>query len=394
MPMNTRGFINQVTRSAPLPFDKMFRLSGLDPKLALVNEDLSGFDFARCDLSGFNFTDVDLTGSDFTGARLINCSFEGARITGARFEHALIDTVRPYAKLDPARTDLSAAADFDAYVKTWQRAATPPADEHLPVGAIFQDAPFAPEMVVVPAGKFMMGTSAAEMVRLSRDYGPRYGEWVQNEGPQKKITFAEPFAVGRFAVTANEWRSALEYIGKKFNHSNRWGQGRIPVTGVSMLDAVKYISLLTKETGYHYRLLSESEWEYCCRANTETRYNTGTDIDQTLAHAHFGRTRVLGVEKNLTPVGSYPANAWGLHDMHGSVLEWCAGEFENDYINLPVNGTAIKTQGSGQRQGILRGGSWNMEPQFLRSAYRRRNLLGHSSNDVGVRVARSLVLRN
>ena len=183
--------------SGKTDFASLVKLAGLDPARHMRFADWSGVDFSGSDLRGF----------DFTGARLIGCNFEGAQIEGARFDQALIDEVRP-GKLDPGRTNLRAAADWDEHVKSWKQP-DKLALEHLPPGSVFQDAPFAPEMVVVPPGRFMMG---------SKD-----GEGEADERPRHEVKIPQAPAVGRFPVTFEEWDAARAAGGVKHKPSDEGG---------------------------------------------------------------------------------------------------------------------------------------------------------------------------
>jgi formylglycine-generating enzyme required for sulfatase activity len=223
----------------------------------------------------------------------------------------------------------------------------------------------APE-IIVPAGTFQMG---------SRD-----GEGGDQEWPQHKVTIAGPFAVGRFAVTFDEWDAAYKNGGVKHNPGDAgWGRGRRPVINVSWEDATAYVGWLSRETGKSYRLLSEAEWEYCCRAGTTTAYSFGDTIDNK--QAQFS-------ESKTAEVGSLPANGWGLHDMHGNVWEWCEDTWHPNYKGAPNDGSNWK--GGDLSSRVLRGGSWLNGPHFLRSAVRLRNPSDVRNDHVGFRVARRL----
>jgi formylglycine-generating enzyme required for sulfatase activity len=157
------------------------------------------------------------------------------------------------------------------------------------------------------------------------------------------------------------------------------------VVCVSWEDAKTYVEWLGKETGQLYRLPSEAEWEYACRAGTTTRYWWGDD-SPTPEQANFGMN-----VRRTTEVGFYPANPWGLHDMHGNVWEWVEDCWNDSYEGAPNDGSAW-TSGDCSRR-VLRGGSWNYEPELLRSALRSVDLTGGRDNYVGFRVARTLSLR-
>jgi len=243
----------------------------------------------------------------------------------------------------------------------------------LPDGkfSCFRDVDAAPEMIVVPAGTFLMG---------SRD-----GEGDNDERPQHKVTVGSPFAVGRFAVTFHEWDAAYGRGGVEHNPGDEgWGRGRRPVINVSWEDATAYVGWLSRETGKSYRLLSEAEWEYCCRAGTTTAYSFGDTIDNK--QAQFSALKTI-------ETGSFPANAWGLHEMHGNVWEWCKDKWHPGYGGAPEDGSAWTADGATSRvvtSRVLRGGTWNFDPQNLRSTYRSWDDPGSRSNNVGFRVARTL----
>ena len=352
-------------------FAELLRVAGLDPKKHLRFADWSGVDFSGSDLRGF----------DFMGAKLIGCNFKGARIEEARFDQALIDEVRPGAKLDPARTNLWAADDWERvrYAKGW-RQAEKSALEHLPPGAVFQDAPFAPEMVVVPPGRFWMGS--------------KVGEGDTDERPRHEVTIPQAFAVGRFPVTFDEWVTFHEWRVARTAGAveskppgEGWSRRRNPVTHVSWRDAQAYVAWLSGKTGKPYRLLSEAEWEYACRAGTETAYSFGNTITKDQAQFSEGGTH------STTKIGSFFANNFGLFDMHGNVWEWCEDRWHVSYADKPEN---LKRTGGAWTTGdgslrVLRGGSSNNSPQYLRSVLRYTNNSENWINNIGFRVARTLL---
>jgi formylglycine-generating enzyme required for sulfatase activity len=230
----------------------------------------------------------------------------------------------------------------------------------------FKDHPAGPEMVVVPAGEFLMGSPE--------------GKGRDDERPQHEVTIARPFAVGRFAVTFDEWDAAVAAKGvEQVPCDEGWGRGRRPVINVSWEDAQAYVAWLSQETRECYRLLSEAEWEYCCRAGTTTEYSFGDAIDQKQARFSLNRT---------AEVGTFPANAWGLYDMHGNVWEWCEDNYHPHYQGAPKDGSAWE-QGDGSAR-VLRGGSWFDDRQFLRSADRGWVQPASLYDGVGFRVARTL----
>lgn len=223
----------------------------------------------------------------------------------------------------------------------------------------FKDHDAGPEMVVVPAGSFTMG---------SNDYS--------DERPPHRVEIKTPFAVSRFAVTFSEWDAANLHRPS----DEGWGRGRRPVVNVSWEDANAYIDWLSQRTGKTYRLLSEAEWEYCCRAGTITIYGCGDTIAKQQAQFSAGKT---------AEVGMFPCNDWGLYDMHGNVWEWCEDSWHPDYEGKPPdNGLAWKSDDTSLR--VLRGGSWSYNAWFLRSASRIRNRLSLRRRDVGFRVGRTI----
>ena len=233
-----------------------------------------------------------------------------------------------------------------------------------------------PEMVVVPAGDFMMGSPTNEEGRTN------------SEGPQHEVTIAAPFAVSKFEVTFDEWDACATYGDCDPRIlDNGFGRGRKPVINLSWYEAQRYAAWLSKMTGKSYRLLSEAEWEYAARAGTETPYPWGDKIGESKANCLGCGSEWDG--KQTAPVGSFAANAFGLHDMHGNVWEWVEDCYHADYVGAPQNGSAW-TAGGDCAARNLRGGGWNDSPDDLRSARRGRGRTFIQSNNLGFRVARTL----
>ena len=223
----------------------------------------------------------------------------------------------------------------------------------------FKDLDIGPEMVVVPGGSFTMGSS------------------YESEKPPHKVRIKAPFAVGRFAVTFDEWDAANLAHKPGDQH---WGRGRRPVINVSWEDAKAYASWLSQRTGTAYRLLSEAEWEYCCRAGTTTKYAFGVSITRQQAQFRAAQT---------VEVGKFPPNAWGLYDTHGNVWEWVEDAWHPDYRGAPEDGL-VWPGGNGAPR-VVRGGSWSCSPPlFLHSAGRLENPPADRNPSVGFRVARAL----
>ena len=241
-------------------------------------------------------------------------------------------------------------------------------------GDTFKDCAECPEMVVIPSGSFMMGSPFSEPQRNN------------NEGPQHRVNIGYQLAVGKFEVTQAEWRHIM---GK----NPSWFKGdRNPVEKVNWDDAQAYLRKLSQMVGKRYRLLSEAEWEYVARAGTTSPFHTGNQI--TTSQANFnGKYTYNGsakgrVRKATISVGSFRANRFGVHDMHGNVMEWVGDCWNPSYNGAPIDGS-VPTHGiCGLR--LQRGGSWNSEPWYLRSAYRIG--YGRTLRDlrVGFRVARTL----
>ncbi len=231
-------------------------------------------------------------------------------------------------------------------------------------------------MVVVPAGQYRMGSPT--------DEPGRHG----NEGPMHAVTFSAPFAVGRYEVTFAEWDACVAAGGcGGYSPSDEgWGRGRRPVIHMSWNHAKAYVAWLSQRTGQAYRLPTESEWEYVARAGTATAYSWGADIGVNRANCQ--RCGSEWDDSRTAPVGGFPANAWGLHDMHGNVQEWTEDCWNNSYVGAPSDGSAWRSGACAQR--VNRGGSWYFDPSLLRAANRLRNTAGVRSPIIGFRVARTL----
>ncbi|SER74330.1 Formylglycine-generating enzyme, required for sulfatase activity, contains SUMF1/FGE domain [Nitrosomonas sp. Nm51] len=206
-----------------------------------------------------------------------------------------------------------------------------------------------PLMVVIPPGRVLMGSPEDEPKRSSR------------EVPQHEVRIAQPFAIGVYTVTFDDYDYFCKHAGREMPEDKGWGRGNRPVINVSWRDAQDYCAWLSEQTGRHYRLPSEAEWEYACRAGKQTPYYTGADI--SLGQANFNRN--VG---KTTPVGSYPPNDFGLYDMHGNVWEWCQDRWHENYKGAPSDGSSWEKGNSEAR--VLRGGSWDDGPELVRSSAR------------------------
>jgi formylglycine-generating enzyme required for sulfatase activity len=239
-----------------------------------------------------------------------------------------------------------------------------------PAGIRFRDCEnVCPEMVVLPAGSFMMGSISAEEGRDA------------DEGPVRQVTFARPFAMGRYEVTWDEYAACVADGGCARPQPTGWGEGRRPVSNVSWFDARGYADWLSRRTGERYFLPSEAEWEYAARAGTTTPWNTGEAIITDDAN-------ILNQFRQAVPVGGFPPNAFGLYDMHGNVGERTLDCYDVGYFGTPIDGSANVTPNCQRR--VIRGGGYAAEPRHVRSAYRNALPPDYVGAGTGFRVARAL----
>lgn len=246
-------------------------------------------------------------------------------------------------------------------------------------GELFRDCQDCPEMVVIPSGRFIMGSPSSEPQRLS------------DEGPQREVSVST-FALGKYAVTFDEWEACVAHGGCSHQPSDRNQGGKHPVVNVSWEDAQQYVRWLSNRTGKDYRLASEAEWEFAARAGTTTRFNTGDCITTDEANfdgAHPAEECPRGRYRGRTmPAGSFQSNAFGLFDMHGNVWEWTEDCWNGDYIGAPGDGNAW-ISGNCDRA-VARGGSWHYPGNGLRSASRGNWARADRFNVIGFRVARAV----
>lgn len=254
-----------------------------------------------------------------------------------------------------------------------------------------------PELVVLRAGRFQMGSPEHER-KIAMACGAQKN-WLARETPQHWVGIARPFAMGRYPVTVGEWRAYVEATGWQPDGEVDWSApgfpqtDRHPVVGVTWGDAQRYVSWLSERTGQRYRLPSEAEWEYACRAGTKTAYSFGDAIDTSLANYDGNFTWNGGARgeyrRGTTPVDAFAPNPWGLHDMHGNVWEWVQDVMHDSYEGAPLDGSAWEEGGERARR-ILRGGSWLYNPRYLRSALRNGFSAVMSNDIVGFRVVREV----
>jgi formylglycine-generating enzyme required for sulfatase activity len=246
----------------------------------------------------------------------------------------------------------------------------------------FKECDKCPEMIVVPAGTFIMG---------GPDNEPGH---TAAESPQHRVTIAKLFAVGRFAVTFDEWDACVADGGCNgyMPGDQGWGRGQRPVINVSWDDSQAYVAWLSRKTGKTYRLLSEAEREYITRAGTTTPFWWGASISTSQADYNGSLPYAGGAtgeyrQKTMT-VNSFAPNPWGFYQVHGNVWDWVEDCHDDSYLGAPSDGTAW-ISGDCSRHGV-RGGSWHSSPQLLRAADRAWIAADGRSSGVGFRLGRAL----
>jgi formylglycine-generating enzyme required for sulfatase activity len=256
-------------------------------------------------------------------------------------------------------------------------------------GTFFKDCERCPEMVLIPAGSFDMGSPPEQREALTK----RYGSYFNDEKLRTNIKIDKVFAVGRFEVTFREWDACVAEGDCKYSPITEWERDRQPVINISWDDVVReYLPWLKKKTNKQYRLLTNIEWEYVARANTKTNFWWGDNITSESANYDGNYTfngGDIGIYRQRTlSVDSFNANPWGLYQVHGNVWEWtedCADivykKFANDFSSRPPK----------CKRRITRGGSWTSKPWYLRSANISWQNANHRGRIVGFRVAREIV---
>jgi len=283
-------------------------------------------------------------------------------------------------------------------------------------GGPFRDCPTCPELVVVPAGTFTMGSTPAETAAAALP-----DEQAQREYPAHRVVIARPFAIGRSELTVGEYAVFADATGRPPSAAcitwdaamTRWGPvadatwrapgypqtGRHPVGCLTLDDARAYVDWLSARTGQRYRIPSEAEWEYVARLGQRAASGNicaaANVSDLTRAEAHGGdaadATRFFPCRDGhvyAAPVGSYPADALGLYDVIGNVWEWAADCFVPDYGGAPADGSARADRGCERR--VVRGGGWYSRTWFARAAGRSREAPDYRSSTLGLRVVREV----
>jgi eukaryotic-like serine/threonine-protein kinase len=224
-------------------------------------------------------------------------------------------------------------------------------------------------VVFIPAGEFEMGSPMEEPKRDS------------DEG-QHHIKLTKPFYIGKFEVTQIQYRVLMNENPSKF------GGDKLPVENVSWYEAMRFLKKLSDKAGMKFRLPTEAEWEYACRAGTTTTFNTGTTLDSDVANYDARKPYADGIIgkylDRTTAVGSYPPNAFGLYDMHGNVWEWCNDIYDEDYYKVtPLNDPKGPQEGKPK---VIRGGAWNEYAYKCRSADRNHRWPKDTQSIIGFRV--------
>jgi len=255
-------------------------------------------------------------------------------------------------------------------------------------------------MLHIPPGRFLMGSPADEPGRYD------------DEGPHHEVQLQE-FFLSQTPITQAQWRAVAQWQRQEHEDGDLWpealdpdpvsnlddaerfaGEQR-PVVNVSWHDAMAFCQRLRLRTGKNYTLPSEAQWEYACRAGTITPFHFGDTISTKLANYNgsevYGDGEKGDYRQQTTDVLSFPANAWGLHDMHGNVWEWCADHWHDNYEGAPKDGSAwideeAKENKNETKRRLLRGGSWGAHPASCRSAFRNIYLPAYRLYSVGFRV--------
>jgi len=219
------------------------------------------------------------------------------------------------------------------------------------------------KFALIPAGTFTMGSPSSEAGRNRSEF-------------QREVTISKPFYMGIYLVTQAQYQALM---GENPSLSKREGEDtlRYPINGLTWQEAAEFCRVLSEKTGRTVRLPTEAEWEYACRAGTTTAFSFGETI--SAEQANFGQ-QGRGM---ITPVDAYPANDWGLYDMHGNLMQWCSDWFERD----PEDGAVTDPKGPEEgRNRVHRGGSYSSRLDRIRSAYRANSAPGFRGSHIGFRI--------
>jgi len=227
-----------------------------------------------------------------------------------------------------------------------------------------------PELVTLPGGSYQRGDAAGD----------------DDERPPKTLTI-KPFAMGLFEVTFDQYDEFCRRTGCESPDDQGWGRGARPVVNVSWEEAKAYTQWLSEQTGRHYRLPTDGEWEYAARAGNTTRFWWGES--EQVARANCEGCGALWDGEKSAEVGRFPPNRFGLHDIAGNVWEWVEDCWSDSYSEAPTDGVALESSGCGKR--VIRGGAWSFPPKEMRSSNRWRDFPSRRSDDTGFRVVREVV---
>jgi formylglycine-generating enzyme required for sulfatase activity len=259
-----------------------------------------------------------------------------------------------------------------------------PAGTFLPVDlAVRPDRPSLEEF----RDRFIDGTLGPRMVPIaagSYRRGDLSGGGDGDEKPVQSVTIKQPFAIGAYPVTFEEYDRFADEYGRAKPDDQGWGRVLRPAINVSWEDAVSYAKWLSDKTGHTYRLPSDAEWEYAARAGSESSFWWGDEAGT--ARANCSRCGSLWESEKTSPVGRFPANPLGLYDMAGNVWEWMADCYHDSLAIFAADGSALNKEGCGKR--IIRGGAWSFPPKEMRSANRWRDFPTRHSDDTGFRLVR------
>ena len=359
---------------APLTNEDIVRLTqaglGAEVIITIIRANATVFDTSVAQLLELKGADVE----DSVIAVMVDKGAQAARAaeTPADDEESFIITY-PAPGTEQTTPPATTAPAAGAARQTAPAAAATPAPTVHAVGSSFRDTLSSggegPEMVVIPAGRFRMGDLS--------------GAGDDSEKPVHEVVMAKPFALSKYEVTFEDY--------DRFTHPNKvddegWGRGRRPVINVSWDDATEYAAWLSAQTGKRYRLPTEAEWEHAARAGSTTEYSWGNDVGSNRANCD---NEYCGDRWDYTaPAGSFSANAWGLHDMHGNVYEWVQDCWNDSYAGAPRDGNAWTSGDCGRR--VIRGGSWFNDPWLVRSAYRDRDTRSDRDYFIGFRLAQDM----
>jgi formylglycine-generating enzyme required for sulfatase activity len=274
------------------------------------------------------------------------------------------------AREEKAAAEAKAKADKEA---AEAKARCEKSKQTHPAGSEFSDTASGggkgPVMVVVPCGSFSMGSTEGT-----------------GEQPVHPVSIAASFALAKYEVSFSEYDAFATATGRSEPSDSGWGRGKRPVINVSWDDATAYAAWLSQQTGKKYRLPTEAEWEYAARAGSTTKYPWGDEVGANRANCDGCGSQ--WDNKQTAPVGSFAANAFGLHDMHGNVWEWVRDCYHSSYEGAPTHGSAREQCDSSSR--VLRGGSWYGDPAGLRSANRDGGTASFTFFSYGFRLAQDL----